>query len=126
MLAITGLAGPASVALGLDNAAALRRSAIEVTDFVSGTDQLRLATAAPTTKAAPCTEQLASIAASASLLDAAALAASTAGANKAIAFGYGGDTYILVNDATVALGSQDGLVRLNGVPVVGNGDWSVV
>ena len=56
----------------------------------------------------------------------AALAASTAGANKAIAFGYGGDTYILVNDATAVLGSQDGLVRLNGVPVVGDGDWSVV
>lgn len=56
----------------------------------------------------------------------AALAARTAGANKAIAFGYGSDTYILVNDATAALGSQDGLVRLNGVPVVGDGDWPVV
>ncbi|WP_416208617.1 bluetail domain-containing putative surface protein [Acidovorax sp.] len=56
----------------------------------------------------------------------AALAASTAGANKAIAFGYGSDTYIVVNDATAALGSQDGLVRLNGVPVVGDGDWPVV
>ncbi|WP_436220219.1 bluetail domain-containing putative surface protein [Acidovorax sp. LjRoot118] len=54
------------------------------------------------------------------------MAARTAGANKAIAFGYGGDTYILVNDATAALGSQDGLVRLNGVPVVRDGDWSVV
>ncbi|KRC21449.1 bluetail domain-containing putative surface protein [Acidovorax sp. Root217] len=52
----------------------------------------------------------------------AALAASTAGANKAIAFGYGGNTYILVNDATAVLGSQDGLVRLNGVLVVGDGD----
>ncbi len=125
VLAITGLAGPASVALGLDNAAALRRSAIEVTDFVSGTDQLRLATAAPTTKAAPSTEQLASIAASASLLDATALAASTAGASKAIAFRYGGDTYILMNDATATLGSQDGLVRLSGVSAVGDGDWSL-
>lgn len=53
---------------------------------------------------------LASIAVFASPLD----APSTAGANEAIAFGYGGDTYILVNDAPTALGSQDGLVRLNG------------
>ncbi|EJE53893.1 hypothetical protein PMI14_01216 [Acidovorax sp. CF316] len=125
VLALTGLAGPASAALGLDNAAALRRSAIEVTDFVSGTDQLRLTAATPTAKAAPSSAQLASIAASTSLLDAAALAASTAGASKAIAFGYGGDTYILVNDATAALGSQDGLVRLSGVSAVADGDWTV-
>ncbi|CAN7521377.1 hypothetical protein LJR066_003489 [Acidovorax sp. LjRoot66] len=92
VLIITGLAGPGAWALGLADTAALRRSAIEVTDFVSGTDQLRLAAATPTAKAAPSGAQLASIAASASLLDAAALASNTAGANKAIAFGYGGDT----------------------------------
>lgn len=113
------------MALGLADAAALRRSAIEVTDFVSGTDQLRLASTTPTTKAAPGTAQLASIAASATLLDATALAAATAGANKAIAFGYGGDSYILVNDATAALGSQDSLVRLNGVAALADGHWSV-
>ncbi|MES2609091.1 MAG: hypothetical protein V4679_02570 [Pseudomonadota bacterium] len=125
ILAITGLAGPASVALGLDNAAALRRSAIEVTDFASGTDQLRLTAATPTAKAAPSGAQLASIAASASLLDAATLAASTAGANKAIAFRYGADTFILVNDATLALGSHDSLVRLIGVSSVTDMDWAV-
>ncbi len=126
VLAISGLAGPTAVALGTDSVAALRRSTIEVTDFASGTDQLRLTAATPTTKAAPNSAQLTSIAASASLLDAATLAANTAGGNKAIAFRYGADTYLLVNDAKAALGSHDSLVRLIGVSAVVDGDWTVV
>ncbi|MBB6558955.1 hypothetical protein HNP48_001619 [Acidovorax soli] len=126
VLALTGLTGPGSWALGLGSSAQLARSTIEVTDFASGIDQLRLAAATPTAKAAPSTAQLASIAASASLLDAATLAANTAGAIKAIAFRYGADTYLLVNDATAALGSHDSLVRLIGVSAVVDGDWTAV
>jgi hypothetical protein len=125
VLAITGLASPGSWALGLDSAATLGRSVIEVTDFVSGVDQIRLSATTATAKAAPGSAQLAAISASSSLLEAAALAAGTAGAHKAIAFRYGADTYILVNDATAALGAHDSLVKLTGVPAVADADWTM-
>lgn len=124
-LHITGLAGAEAKDLDLSTAAALGLSALEVTDFVSGPDAIRLTASAATTKAEPTDAQLASIAASSSLLDAATLAATTAGASKAIAFRYGADTYILMNDAAVALGANDSLVKLTGVAALAEASWAV-
>ena len=124
MLTISGLAGGAARDIYLGTAATLAASAIEVRDFASGTDLFRLTGAASTTKAAPVGAELASIAASASLLEATVLAATTAGANKAIAFRYGADTYILVNDGTAALGENDSLVKLTGVTALADASWT--
>ena len=125
-LAITGLAGVAAKDIDLGTATTLAASAIEVRDFASGTDVIRLTGAASTTKAVPGDAQLASIATASSLLDATALAATTAGANKAIAFRFGADTYILVNDATAALGANDSLIKLTGVAALADASWSSV
>jgi len=125
MLNILGLAGATAKDLDISSEVALGRSAIRVTDFESGVDLVRLAGAVSTAKAAPSAMQLASIAASASLLDAAALAATTAGAHKAVAFRYGADTYILVNDAAVALGPNDSLIKLSGVVALADASWTV-
>lgn len=124
MLNIAGLAGVAARDLEVGTAAALGRSAIEVTDFLSGTDMIQLTSATPTGKAAPSAAQLASITASSSLLTAATLAATTAGANKAIAFRYGADTYILVNDGAAALGENDSLVKLTGLTALADASWT--
>lgn len=126
VLNIAGLAGVAARDLEVGTAAALGRSAIEVTDFLSGTDMIQLTSATPTGKAAPSAAQLASITASSSLLTAATLAATTAGAHKAIAFRYGADTYILVNDGTAALGGNDSLVKLTGVAALADASWTSV
>ena len=74
-------------------------------------------------KASDCAAR-ASIAAASSLLDATALAATTAGANRAIAFRYGADTYILVNDSAAALGVNDSLVKLTGVTALAETSWT--
>ena len=95
-----------------------------VTDFVGGTDRLALTAATATAKAAPTSLQLAGISDSSSLLDAVALAATTAGANKAIAFRYGADTYILVNDAVATLNANDSLVKLVGVSALADASWT--
>ncbi len=124
-LNIAGLAGTAAKDLDIGSAATLAASAIAVTDFASGTDMLKLSAGAATAKAAPTGTELASIAASSSLLDAASMAATTAGANKAIAFRYGADTFILVNDATAALGANDSLVKLTGVAELADASWVV-
>lgn len=123
-LNITALAGAGAKDLDISTAAKLASSAVEVTDFVSGTDVINLTAAAATTKAAPTGTQLANIAASSSLLTAAQLAATTAGASKAIAFQYGSDTYILVNDATAALGADDSLIKLTGVASLSGASWT--
>ncbi len=124
-LDIGGLAGAAARDLDISTAEALGWSVIRVTDFENGVDTLRLTAASTTVKAALSEAQLASISASASLLDATALAATTAGAHKAVAFRYGADTYILVNDATVALGANDSLVKLSGVAALADASWTV-
>lgn len=124
-LNIAGLAGPDARDLDIETDAALGRSTIRVTDFENGVDTIRLAAANTTTKAAPSAAQLDSIAASASLLDATALAATTAGAHKAIAFRYGADTYILVNDATATLGTNDSVIKLSGVKALADASWAV-
>ena len=124
-LHIGGLAGAAARDLDISTAQALGWSAIWVTDFENGVDTIRLTGASATTKATPSVAQLDGIAASASLLGATALAATTAGANKAIAFRYGADTYILVNDATAALGVNDSLVKLSGVATLADASWAV-
>jgi hypothetical protein len=111
--------------MDLSTAAMLDASAIQVAGFVSGTDMLRLTSSNPATKAAPGSAELASIAASTSLLSAATLAATTGGANKAIAFRYGADTYILVNDGAAALGENDSLVKLTGVTALAEISWTV-
>ena len=123
-LAITGLAGAVAKDIDLGTATTLAASAIEVRDFASGTDLIRLTGAASTTKAAPGGAELASIATASSLLDATALAATTAGANKAIAFRVGADTYILVNDSVAALGANDSLIKLTGVAALADGSWT--
>lgn len=125
-LTIVGLAGATARDLDTSSDAALGRSFIRVTDFESGVDVIRLFGSDSTAKAAPASAQLASIAAASSLLDAVALAASTAGANKAIAFRYGLDTYILVNDAAATLGANDSLVKLSGVSALVDASWTVV
>ncbi|MFN9474332.1 bluetail domain-containing putative surface protein, partial [Acidovorax sp.] len=122
---ITGLAGTAAKDIDLVTAATLAASAIQVTGFASGTDAIRLTSANPATKATPGSGELASIAASSSLLTAATLAATTAGANTAIAFRYGADTYILVNDGAAALGENDSLVKLTGVTALADASWAV-
>ncbi|CAN7564563.1 hypothetical protein LJR118_004159 [Acidovorax sp. LjRoot118] len=121
---IMGLAGAEAKDINLSTSATLAASAIEVAGFASGIDSIQLDAAKGTAKAVPGTTDLASIAASASLLDATALAATTAGANKAIAFRFGADTYILVNDATAALGANDSLVKLTGVMALANASWT--
>ncbi len=123
-LKITGLAGTEAKDINLGTSATLAASAIEVSGFASGIDAIRLDAARATAKAAPGATELASIAASASLLEATALAATTAGANKAIAFRYGADTYILVNDSVAALGANDSLVKLTGVAALGDASWT--
>jgi hypothetical protein len=124
-LHIGRLAGAAARDLDTSTAQALGWSAILVTDFENGVDAIRLTGASATTKAAPSTAQLDGIAASASLLEATALAATTAGANKAIAFRYGADTYILVSDAVASLGANDSLVKLSGVAALADASWAV-
>lgn len=119
------LAGAGAKDLDISTAAKLGSSAVEVTDFVSGTDVINLKAFAATAKAAPTGTELANIAASSSLLTAAQLAATTAGANKAIAFQFGADTYILVNDAAAALTVDDSLVKLTGVATLSGASWSV-
>ncbi|MGV3680977.1 MAG: bluetail domain-containing putative surface protein [Acidovorax sp.] len=121
---IIGLAGTEAKDLNLSTAATLAASAIEVAGFASGTDSIRLDAAKVTAKAAPGATELASIAAAVSLLEATALAATTAGANKAIAFRYGADCYILVNDSVAALGVNDSLVKLTGVTVLTDASWT--
>lgn len=124
-LSIIGLAGPAAKDIDLGSSATLAGSVIEVTGFSSGTDAIRVTGATAIAKAAPGVPQLDSIAASASLLDAAGLAATTAGANKAIAFRYGTDSYILVNDGVAALGANDSLVKLTGLAALADASWTV-
>ncbi len=123
-LNLTGLAGAAAKDLDTSFSVGLGWSAFVVTDFVSGTDRLALTAATATAKAAPTSLQLAGISDSSSLLDATALAATTAGANKAIAFRYGADTYILVNDAVAALNTNDSLVKLVGVSALADASWT--
>ncbi len=124
-LTIVGLAGATARDLDTSSDAALGRSFIRVTDFESGVDLIRLFGSDSTAKAAPAPAQLAGIAAASSLLDATALAAATAGANKAIAFRYGADTYILVNDGVAALGANDSLVKLTGVAALADASWTL-
>ena len=123
-VSIAGLAGMAAQNMDLSTAATLAASAIEVAGFVSGTDAIQLSSANPAAKAAPGSSDVASIAASSSLLAAATLAATTAGANKAMAFRYGADTYILVNDGAAALGENDSLVKLTGVAALADASWT--
>lgn len=123
-LAITGLASPAAKDIDLGTSAALAASTIEVSEFVSGTDVVRLSSYVATSKAAPGAKELASIASAASLLDATALAATTAGASKAIAFRFGADTYILLNDSVAALGANDSLIKLTGVAALADASWT--
>jgi hypothetical protein len=125
-LKITGLAGDAAKDINLGTSTTLAASAIEVSGFASGTDSIQLDAAKGTAKAVPGTTDLASIAASASLLEATALAATTAGANKAIAFRFGADTYILLNDSVAALGVNDSLIKLTGVAALADASWSSV
>jgi len=123
-LNITGLTGAGAKDLDISTASKLAASAVEVTDFVSGTDVINLTSAALTAKAAPTGTQLANIAASSTLLTAAQLAATTAGVNKAIAFQYGADTYILTNDGTAALSADDSLIKLTGVASLSGASWT--
>jgi len=123
-VSIASLAGMVAQNMDLSTAATLDASAIQVAGFVSGTDMLQLTSSNPATKATPGSAELASIAASSSLLAAATLAATTAGANKAIAFRYGADTYILVNDGAAALGENDSLVKLTGVAALADASWT--
>lgn len=91
---------------------------------MSGTDVVRLSSYVATPKALPGAKELASIASAASLLDATALAATTAGASKAIAFRFGADTYILLNDSVAALGANDSLIKLTGVAALADASWT--
>lgn len=123
-VSIASLAGMVAKNMDISTAATLDASAIQVIGFASGTDMLKLTSSNLATKATPGSAELASIAASSSLLSAATLAATTGGANKAIAFRFGGDTYILVNDGATALGENDSLVKLAGVTALADASWT--
>lgn len=124
-LTITGLAGALAKDMDLGSEATLAASAIEVRGLASGTDVIRLHGASSTAKLAPSDAQLASMAAATSLRDAVSLAATTAGASKAIAFRYGADTYILVNDSVAAWGANDSIIRLSGLSTLADSSWSI-
>lgn len=123
-VSIASLAGMVAQNMDISTAATLDASAIQVVGFASGTDMLQLTSSNPATKAALGSAELASIAASTSLLSAATLAATAGGANKAIAFRLGADTYILVNDGAAALGENDSLVKLTGVAALADASWA--
>lgn len=90
---------------------------VKVTDFAGTSDVVNLASGTAFT--ALSNTQAASVTASASLAQAANLAAQDLGAGgsvaKATAFVYGGNTYVLVDaDHSGALNSGDGLIELTG------------
>ncbi|MBB6563955.1 hypothetical protein HNP48_006681 [Acidovorax soli] len=124
-VSIASLAGMVAQNMDISTSATLDASAIQVVGFASGTDMLKLTSSNPATKATPGSAELAGIAASSSLLAAATMAATTGGANKAIAFRYGADTYILVNDGAAVLGENDSLVKLTGVTALAEASWTV-
>lgn len=112
-------------AIDISSAAQLASSTITVTDFASGSDVLHV-TGTGFGKVALTEAQQADVAASSSLLTAVQLAASTAAAKGAIAFRYGADTYVLVNDGTAAnaLDAADALIKLSGVVALSDASWT--
>lgn len=116
-------------AIDVSTAAKLAASVIEITDFKSGTDVLNISNGAATGVENTLTgTQLADIASSSNLLTAAnaaaALLPNTAAAGNAsatVAFQFGSDTYVLVNNGVTADGTAeaidaaDVLIKLTGV-----------
>ncbi len=107
-------------------AAKLGSAVLTVTDFTSGSDKINIDAVAPKIDVLTGT-QLATVAASANLLAAtnAALAA-TGAAAKTIAFQYGSDTYLVVNnDGDQRLSAGDALIKLVGVTSLAASDFAV-
>ena len=116
ILNVTATTGGLSAAAILSNSA-LTAALITVTDFASGSDVLNLA-ATGTAKITATGPQLANIAAQTSLLLATQEAAKlVAGDGDVIAFQYGADTYVFVNEggADSVLTAGDSLIKLTGV-----------
>lgn len=119
-------------AIVIDTAATLGASAIEITDFTSGADVLRLdvvSNAAGGNKVAVSGTQLANIAAQTNLLLATQEAAKLAAADgDVVAFQYGTDSYVFINEsgADATLGTTDVLVKLAGVTSLASADIAVI
>lgn len=108
-------------AIDVSTAAKLAASVIEITDFKSGTDVLNITNGGAGAEINLTGTQLATIAASSSLLTAAQAAAALLGGGAdggTIAFQYGSDTYVLVDEAqgvANTLEAGDLLIKLTGV-----------
>jgi hypothetical protein len=109
-------------ALVITSATTLAASVIEITDFKSGTDVLNIISGGNGSETVLTGTQLATIAASSSLLTAAQAAAAASGANvdgTTVTFQFGGDSYVLVDEAQTAgantLEAGDVLIKLTGV-----------
>jgi len=100
-------------AITVTTAATVAASAVSVTDFVVGTDKVKVGGVVKTLTGT----QFSTVAGSADL-KAAATAASTAaalGANEAVFFQFGADTYVLRDDGVAGLTATDSLIKLTGV-----------
>lgn len=100
-------------AITTTTSATVAASAVTVTDFVVGTDKVKVGGVVKT-----LTGTQFSTVAGATDLKAAATAASTAaalGANEAVFFQFGADTYVLRDDGVAGLSATDSLIKLTGV-----------
>jgi len=100
-------------AITVTTAATVAASAVSVTDFLVGTDKVKVGGVVKTLTGT----QFSTVAGSADL-KAAATAASTAAAlgnNEAVFFQFGADTYVLRGDAVAGLSATDSLIKLTGV-----------
>jgi hypothetical protein len=100
-------------AITVTTAATVAASAVAVTDFVVGTDKVKVGGTVKTLTGT----QFSTVAGSADL-KAAATAASTAatlGANEAVFFQFGADTYVLRENGGAGFSAADSLIKLTGV-----------
>jgi hypothetical protein len=108
-------------AIDVSSAARLAASVIEITDFKSGIDFLKITSGGTGTETILNGTQLAQIAASSSLLTAAQAAASLLNATNdgtTVTFQFGGDSYVLVDEQQTTantLETGDVLIKLTGV-----------
>lgn len=94
-----------------DSNAAISNGLVKVTDFGSG-DKLDIS--GLSTYTALTADQQKAVAAVATLADAANLAGTDVGATHTTSFVFGGNTYVMANDATAGLTAGDGLIELTG------------
>lgn len=91
---------------------ALKAGLVTVTDFNVGADTLALGSL---TTATLTNAQVGSVASATSLSQAVQTAAGFLGSAKAVAFQFGSDTYVYVDNGTAGVNNGDGLIQLSGV-----------